>query len=310
MFLLIFRYVELGDPWEKSYFELNPFWVKIVKNGVKQMSKVEIKRIYPEELAEFSVRHRESEYLLVDVRQPQEYTQEHIPGAKFIPLHELEGRLGELDPGKQTVFYCRSGKRSMAAAVLAMDSGIFDSDILNLEGGINAYQNRMLPDYPKVDIFSGSSELETVVSRAVTLEKGAEKFYNGFQERIKDENLKNQLQKLAGLEKAHARVIFAQGKHLFEEDFDSFFSKADDSIVEGGLNVSDWVQKFQYLQQSELCLYFLEVALEIEAKAYDMYRNLAETKDYPRETSECFFRLSEQEKGHMRLVARLFKDCV
>ena len=273
------------------------------------MSKAEIKNIYPEELAEFSARHKESEYVLVDVRQPQEYTQEHIPGARLIPLHELEGRLGELDPDRQAIFYCRSGKRSMTAAVLARDSGIFDTDILNLEGGITAYQNRVLPDYPRVDIFSGFTDLKAVVSRAVSLEKGAEKFYTGFQESIKDEGIKNQLQKLAGLERAHAKVIFAHGKNLFDEDFDSFFSKAEDSIVEGGLNVSGWAQKFKHLNQSELCLYFLEVALEIETMAYDMYRNLAENKDYPREAAECFFRLSEQEKGHMRLVARLFKDC-
>jgi len=274
------------------------------------MGKVEIKSINPEELAEFSARHKESEYLLVDVRQPQEYTQEHIPGARLMPLHELEGRLGELDPDRQTIFYCRSGKRSMTAAVLARDSGVFDTDILNLEGGITAYQKRVLPDYPRVDLFSGSRDLKAVISMAVSLEKGAEKFYTGFQESIKDENLKTQLKKLAGLERAHARVIFAQGKQLFDEDFDSFFSKAEDSIVEGGLNVSDWAQKFKDLNQSDLCLYFLEVALEIETMAYDMYRNLAESKDYPREASECFFRLSEQEKGHMRLVARLFNDCV
>lgn len=273
------------------------------------MSKMEIQSLYPEELTEFSARHRENEYLLVDVRQPQEYTEEHIPGATFIPLHELEGRLGELDPNKQTVFYCRSGKRSMTAAVMARDSGVFATDIFNLEGGISAYQDRVLADYPRVDIFPDSGDLQTVVGRAVTLEKGAAKFYTGFQEKIHDENLKNQLHKLAGLERAHARVIFAQEKHLFAEDFDTFFKKADDSLIEGGIHFNDWFQKFQNVHQSELCLFFLEVALEIETKAYDMYRNLAEIKEYPRETSECFFRLSEQEKGHMRLVARLFKDC-
>ena len=274
------------------------------------MSKVEIKSIYPEELAEFSARHKESEYVLVDVRQPREYTQEHIPGARLIPLHELEGRLGELDTGRQAIFYCRSGKRSMTAAVLARDSGVFDTDILHLEGGITAYQNRVLPDYPRVDIFSGSRDLKEVISRAVSLEKGAGNFYTRIRENLTHDNLKNQLRKLADLEKAHARVIFAQGGHLFDEDFEAFYSSAEDNIVEGGADPHAWMQKLQDLEQGELCTFFLEVALEIETMAYDMYRNLAESRDFPQEAVQCFFRLSEQEKGHMRLIARLFRDCV
>jgi rhodanese-related sulfurtransferase len=45
------------------------------------------------------------EYNLVDVRQPAEYEKEHLPGARLIPLAELESRLGELDPAKLTVVY-------------------------------------------------------------------------------------------------------------------------------------------------------------------------------------------------------------
>jgi rhodanese-related sulfurtransferase len=45
------------------------------------------------------------EYNLVDVRQPEEYEQGHLPGAKLIPVGELEGRLKELDPQKPTIAY-------------------------------------------------------------------------------------------------------------------------------------------------------------------------------------------------------------
>ena len=41
----------------------------------------------------------------LDVRQPKEYEQEHLPGAKLIPLGELDQRLSELDPEKPTVIY-------------------------------------------------------------------------------------------------------------------------------------------------------------------------------------------------------------
>ncbi len=47
---------------------------------------------------------RES-YNLIDVRQPKEYEEEHLPGARLIPLGDLPKRLSELDPSKPTIVY-------------------------------------------------------------------------------------------------------------------------------------------------------------------------------------------------------------
>jgi rhodanese-related sulfurtransferase len=58
-----------------------------------------------DEVRSFLDRHDPEEYNLVDVRQPGEYEEEHLPGAKLIPVGELEERLGELDPDKPTVAY-------------------------------------------------------------------------------------------------------------------------------------------------------------------------------------------------------------
>ena len=44
-------------------------------------------------------------YNLIDVRQPKEYADQHLPGAKLIPLGELKDRLNELDPAKPTIAY-------------------------------------------------------------------------------------------------------------------------------------------------------------------------------------------------------------
>lgn len=45
------------------------------------------------------------EVVYLDVRQPKEYEKEHLPGAKLIPLGELDKRLNELDPEKVTIIY-------------------------------------------------------------------------------------------------------------------------------------------------------------------------------------------------------------
>jgi rhodanese-related sulfurtransferase len=52
------------------------------------------------------LRERSAEsYNLIDVRQPGEYEDGHLPGARLLPMAELTGRLGELDRSKPTITY-------------------------------------------------------------------------------------------------------------------------------------------------------------------------------------------------------------
>lgn len=61
---------------------------------------------------------------LVDVRTPEEFAVEHIPGAVNIPVQDLDRRMGELEPKDQpVVVYCQSGNRSGRAAKLLKDAG-------------------------------------------------------------------------------------------------------------------------------------------------------------------------------------------
>ena len=57
-----------------------------------------------------------AKYFLIDVRQPEEYRQGHISGAKLIPLRQLATRMQELPAGREIVCVCHSGNRSKSAA--------------------------------------------------------------------------------------------------------------------------------------------------------------------------------------------------
>ena len=60
------------------------------------------------------------EGLVLDVREAAEYAFGHVPGAKSIPMGELEARLAELDQDQEIYVICRTGTRSdMVAEVLA-----------------------------------------------------------------------------------------------------------------------------------------------------------------------------------------------
>ena len=58
-----------------------------------------------EEVCTFLKEKGPEKFNLVDVRQPQEYEQGHLPGAQLIPLGELANRVKELDPNKPTIAY-------------------------------------------------------------------------------------------------------------------------------------------------------------------------------------------------------------
>lgn len=61
--------------------------------------------------------------MILDVRESAEYVFNHIPGAKSIPLGELDMRTSELDPDQELYIVCRTGTRSDIACQLLADKG-------------------------------------------------------------------------------------------------------------------------------------------------------------------------------------------
>lgn len=70
--------------------------------------------------------------VLLDVRTPREFAQDHADGAVCIPVDELRDRLGELDPKNPLYVYCEVGIRSYVACRILMQHGF---DCVFLEGG-------------------------------------------------------------------------------------------------------------------------------------------------------------------------------
>ncbi|MDT8066956.1 MAG: rhodanese-like domain-containing protein [Terriglobia bacterium] len=84
----------------------------------------------------------QDDVFVLDVREPHEYQAGNI-GGHLIPLNDLPGRLGELDPDRETVVYCRSGVRSTRAVEFLRAQGF--SNVKNLTGGILAWAEKVDP---------------------------------------------------------------------------------------------------------------------------------------------------------------------
>ena len=74
---------------------------------------------------------------LIDVRELDEWQAGYIAGAQHIPLSELPGALGRLDPQAEIVLYCKRGSRSLQALAYLQKAGF--AHLQNLAGGIIAW---------------------------------------------------------------------------------------------------------------------------------------------------------------------------
>jgi len=274
------------------------------------MNAVDFENISPETFRQYQKGHGERDYLLVDVRQLDEYIQGHIPGSKLIPLDELETNLSELPGNKDLFFYCRSGARSQAAAIISLDSGIPLQKVHNLVGGILGWDGHSLADLPRVAIFEKDASMPDLMLTAMGLEKAALRFY----ESVFDSHAKAPyapiLETLSRAEEAHARVIYTYWQPTQENplSFKELFESLDGEILEGGEKLMDAIQRLASLA-GQGCTALMEFALNIEIQAYDLYRNMANVLTEAAE-QEAFLSISQMEKKHMELLAKVFKECV
>ena len=85
----------------------------------------------------------EGRYLLVDVREPNEVAVDAYPDAVVVPLSSFDPQEIPDPHGKQVVFACRSGKRSVTASLAAQAAGLaYDR---HLAGGMLAWKAAGLP---------------------------------------------------------------------------------------------------------------------------------------------------------------------
>ena len=104
------------------------------------MADHQVHDLTPEEVAKGMA---EGRYLLVDVREPNEVAVEAYPGGVVVPLQSFDPAAIPDPKGKQVVFACRSGNRSVTASLAAQTAGLPYN--AHLAGGIKAWKEAGLP---------------------------------------------------------------------------------------------------------------------------------------------------------------------
>jgi len=105
-----------------------------------QDSGFKVRDLTPQEVAEGL---QDGRYVLVDVREPQETALERFPGAVVVPLSAFDPAAIPDPGGREVVFACRSGRRSVTASLAAQEQGFPYGS--HLAGGILAWKQAGLP---------------------------------------------------------------------------------------------------------------------------------------------------------------------
>ena len=271
--------------------------------GVEQ-DPSRVDSISADELRRLIESRSEDDYLLIDVREPEEYEVGHLPGARLLPVSHLEEDAPSLPPAAQTVLYCHTGVRSRQAANHIIRKLSRDG-VYVLDGGLNAWRGHTLEDFPNVHVFDGAGALPDVILRALDLEKGAHRLYEMLCEHFATSRLQPILEELRQAEVAHGRVLFGALKKCSTKElppFEELFANLTGDIVENGAYLDEMLLVASEMEHDDEAS-LLELALGVEYMAYDLYRSLSHRVE-DAEQKRLFSGLAAQEKGHVSFVLK------
>jgi rhodanese-related sulfurtransferase len=271
----------------------------------------EIKTLASGEVKAVLDKDKKGEFLLLDVRQPEEYEAGHIPGAMLIPLGELEARQEELERDKKIITYCRSGRRSMAAAIALCGLGF--KHIHNMEGGILNWRYETISGMPEArpELVTEVTGVRDILMLAIKLEKGSSEFYMAAKEKAASPQAKETIEMLADAEDKHMQRLWERAIALLGEEALPSLEKLKQELkvehMEGGIEISPALAKVDEKFSDEMEA--LEIALEKEYMSYDFYkRTSALVGDSDAKT--LLHELALEERNHADILLKRVSEIV
>jgi len=256
-----------------------------------------------QEAHELTKEYPTGDITFLDVRQPKEYKSGHLPGAKLIPMGELDSRLGELDKEKPIVIYCAIGGRSRVAA--QMLAGKEFKKIYNLTGGIKAWEKQVAvgPEDIGLHLFSEATTAEEALIIGFGLEMGLRDFYLSLAQKVSSEATRSLFHLLADIEIKHQQRLLTLYQDLTGEAIleDDFAQKVAEPALEGGLSTEEYLNLYKTDLESELEV--LGLAMAIEAQALDLYSRAAEQHRAQSEFRKVMLDIAEEERSHMKKIS-------
>ena len=240
---------------------------------------------------------------LLDVRQPGEYQESHLPGAKLIPLPQLSNSLDQLEKNKPILVYCAIGGRSRVAAQQLAGEGF--TKIINLKGGIKAWNGEQAHgDIDQgLELFTDLESTEAILKTAYSLEEGLQDFYIDMMQHATHEDVITLFRKLSDIEDIHKERVYKEYVGITgKDDRKAFQDDIEKSAMEGGMTTEEYLQLFKpdLAQPTEV----IGLAMSIEAQAQDLYTRAARLAKTD-ENARVLEHIAKEETYHLEQLGTL-----
>jgi sulfur-carrier protein adenylyltransferase/sulfurtransferase len=256
----------------------------------------------------FMAEHPEGSYTLLDVRQPSEYEQEHLPGAKLVPLGQLVEALVEIDKDKPVITYCAIGGRSRVAAQLL--HGYDFKEVYNLTGGIKAWQGYKAsgPQELNLDMVRGDETPAQIAALAIGMEESLKLFYQTLLAKAQDNDVRQLFTKMVEVSELHKQkfIDFYQKSEPGRE-VAGLLAEVKTDVMEGGFRMDDFIRQNEPHMQTLLGA--LDVAMMLETQALDLYGRFA-GKAEAAATKDFLLQVAQEEKVHLNMLGQLLEEKV
>jgi len=244
---------------------------------------------------------------ILDVRQHGEYEEEHLPGAKLIPLPELNDRVGELDVNKEIMVYCAVGGRSRVAAQMLVEKGF--KNVFNLSGGIKGWDSEIA--FGSVDqgleLVTGNETASETLILAYSLETGLLDFYTSMAPKVNNLEAKKLFNLLSRIEIKHQKSIFNEYRKITGnlDSQENFEKNIVIRAIEGGLTTQEYINLFKPNWESPTEI--IGIAMSIEAQALDLYQRASE-RTVNKACKHVLSQIATEERSHLAQLGKVLES--
>ena len=261
-----------------------------------------------EEAKKFMAAQPEGSYTLLDVRQPAEYEEEHLVGAKLIPLGELGEAVAVLDKTKPVITYCAIGGRSRVAAQLLQGYGF--QEVYNLKGGIKAWQGYKAsgPEELHLDLVRGDERPAEIAALAIGMEESLKQFYQALLATATDGEVKALFSKMVEVSDLHKKKFLDFYRQLEpDQEVADLEARVQTDIMEGGYHLQEFLEKNRPHMQTLMGA--LDIAMMLETQALDLYRRFGDKAELAA-TKDFLLQVAQEEKVHLNMLGELLEEKV
>lgn len=266
-----------------------------------------VNSILPDEVRKIIKEKSTDEYCLLDVRQPGEYEQGHIPGATLIPLAELQSNLNRIHPDRMTIVYCRSGNRSRSGVGILIGAGL--ENVYNMEGGILAYNGLVAAGPPEAGVFCFPENMtpEQLIAMAWYIEDGSQRYLDAVKDIAQDQDIKDAFISFTDHKIAHKQSLSQlfqkiSGQSVGDDFPTSVLQRPPHKVMAGCVSVPEAINWSKDKEISDI----LDLLIGLEANTFDLYLKLGRQVESDRARS-VFMELSEEEVRHLKQLASIFE---